>query len=482
MKKIIIAFALLFSLFLAVACENVEYIEGTSSVTPESSEDIYEKIESELPPPVEESNGEVMKQDFIIATDKKAVFINEESTFGSLGKAIEKRNDFLKNTYGAEIKVIETDSAELTKNLKGSLEAGLHYCDMISVSAKETVKLMNAGYLADMNALPGFDAKNDYFDKKNATTLATNNSLYLLVDATAQYYEEEFVMFYNRDIVVKTARQNPEALALQGKWTWDTFNEVARASAPDVYSQSTSDIEKDIFGFGAYYNENSFAHVMWTGAGNKMVGNTFKTPVAVMMSIDEVKAAASPLREAYNSRGRYPFEGEDVASAFKDGRLAFMVHKFSYFYTLRNENPEKYGFLPIPKGNEVQGGYNCLLSNDARVISIPKSVDHQSEDKKRFISVVISATCAAGRDTVKNAFINEHIGTYLYNNEETVLLSMLCDSATFDFTNVYGSVISEIRRPTTDAIADYIEFGSALSTSISRGMNAFNKYSAEKFK
>jgi hypothetical protein len=353
---------------------------------------------------------------------------------------------------------------------------------MISISAKETVKLMNAGYLADMNALPGFDAKNDYFDKKNATVLATNNSLYLLVDATAQYYEEEFVMFYNRDIVVKKARQNPEALALQGKWTWDTFNEVARASAPDVYSQSTSDIERDIFGFGAYYNENSFAHVMWTGAGNKIVGNTYKTPVAVMMSIDEVKAAASPLREAYNSRGRYPFEGEDVASAFKGGRFAFMVHKFSYFYTLRNGNPEKYGFLPIPKGNDVQGEYNCLLSNDARVISIPKSVDNQSEDKKRFISVVISATCAAGRDTVKNAFINEHIGTYLYNNEETVLLSMLCDSATFDFTNVYGSVISEIRRPTTDAIADYIEFGSALSTSISRGMNAFNKYSAEKFK
>ena len=29
---------------------------------------------------------------------------------------------------------------------------------------------------------------------------------------------------------------------------------------------------------------------------------------------------------------------------------------------------------------------------------------------------------------------------------------------------------------------DYIEFGSALSSSISRGLTAFNKYSAEKFK
>ncbi len=473
---------LLFAFLLAIGCENVEYIEEASSIAPESSEDIYEKIESELPPPIDESDGEVKKQEFIIVTDEKSAFINEEGASGSINKAIDKRNDFLYDTYGAEIKVVEVTTADLSKSLKESLESGLRYCDMISVSAKETVRLMNAGLLADMNKLPDFDASSSYFDKKNATALATNSSLYMLADPTVQFFEEEFVMFYNRDIVVKTAGKNPETLALQGKWTWDSFNEVARASAPRVYEHSTSDLEKDVFGFGAYYNENSFAHVMWASAGYKMIDNTYKNPVALSMSIEEVQAAAKPLRDAYNSRGRLPFEGEDVASAFKTERLAFMVHKFSYFYTLRNENPEKYGFLPIPKKDEAQEGYNCLLSNDARVISIPKTVENEGDAKKRFVSVIISATCAAGRETIKNAFINEHIGTYLYNNEETVLLSMLCDAATFDFSNVYGSVISEIRRPTTDAIADYIEFGSALSSSISRGMSALNKYSAEKFK
>ena len=482
LKRIFLACLLIFTILLIAACENVEYPEDASSLAPEASEDIYEKIESELPPPVEESNGEVKKQEFIIATDKKAAFINEEGKSGSINKAIDKRNDFLYDTYGAEIKVVEVTSADLTKSLKESLESGLHYCDMIAVSAKETVKLMNAGLLSDMNNLPGFNAESGYFDRKNALSLATNSSLYMIGDPTAQYYEEEFVMFYNRDIVVKNANQNPEALALQGKWTWDSFNEVARASAPDVYQHSTSDLDRDVFGFGAYYNENSFAHVMWAGAGNKMISNTYKSPVALSMSVEEVQAAAKPLRDAYNSRGRLPLEGESVVTAFKTDRLAFMVHKFSYFYTLRNEKPEKYGFLPIPKISEQQTDYNCLLSTDARVISIPKSVDYQSDAKKRFISVIISATCATGKDTVEKAFINEHIGTYLYTNEETVLLTMICEAATFDFSNVYGSVISEIRRPTTDAIADYIEFGSALSSSISRTIGAFNKYSAEKFK
>lgn len=482
MKRIVVAFALLLAFLAATACENVEYIEESSSVAAESSENIYEKLESELPPPVENSDGEVKKQEFVIATDKKEVFINEEGASGSVNKAIDKRNDFLYDTYGAEIKVIEASSSELTKSLKETLEAGLHYCDMISVSAKETVKLMNAGLLSDMNKLPGFDAKSKYFDEKNATALATNNLLYMLVDPAVQYYEEEFVMFYNRDIVVKTAGQNPESLALQGKWTWDTFNQVARASAPSVYEHSTSDIEKDVFGFGAYYNEDSFSLVMWTGGGNAMVKNTYKNPVGMSMSIDEVKKAAEPLRVAYNSRGRYPLDGENVATAFKNDRLAFMVHKFSYFYAIRNQNPEKYGFLPIPKQTEEQDGYSCMLSEDARVISVPRTMDNQSDAKKRFASVIISATCASGRETIKTAFINEHIGAYLYNNEETVMLSLLCDSATFDFAKVYGSVISDIRRPTVDAIADYIEFGSALSSSISRRLAAFNKYCAENFK
>lgn len=481
MKRMLAVFALLLAFLVATACENVEYPEE-SSIAYESSEDIYEKLESELPPPVEESDGEVKKQEFVIATDKKEVFINDESASGSLSKAVEKRNKFLYDKYGAEIKVIETNATNLTKSLKETLESGLHYCDMISVSAKDTVKLMNAGLLSDMNALPNFDASGSYFDKDRATSLATNSSLYMLVDPTVQYFEEAYVMLYNRDLVVQAAGQDPESLALQGLWTWDSFNQVARASASKVYEHSTSDLQKDIFGFGAYYNEGVFSLVMWTGSGNKMIDNTYKNPVKLSMSIEEVQNAAKPLRDAYNSRGRFPLEGEEVANAFKTDRLAFMVHKFSYFYTLSNATPDKYGFLPIPKLNAEQDGYDCLLSTDARVISLPKTMDNQSDDKKRFVSVVLSATCAAGRETVKTAFVNEHIGAYIFNNEETVLLSMLCDSATFDFSSVYGSVIGEIRRPTTDAIADYIEFGSALNSSISRGLSAFNKYSDEKFK
>lgn len=482
LKRILTVLLLVLAFLLATACENVEYKEETS-VESEASKNIYEQLEESLPDLPEESDGEVEKREFIIVTDKKTVYSNEEEVSGSLSKAIDKRNTFLYDKYGAEIKVIEAKPAEITNALKESLQAGTRYCDMVSISAKETVKLMNAGLLGDMNQLPGFNGADAYFDEKNGTALATNSTLYLLADPTAQYFEEEYVMFYNRDIVEKAGVKSPETLALQGKWNWDSFNEVARAAAPRVYEHSTSDITTDTFALGAYYGEGVFSLVMWTGSGSKMIKDTYKSPVTISMEIENVQTVAKTLRDAYNTRGRLPLDGEEVANAFKNDRLAFMVHKFSYFYTLRNENGgEKYGFLPIPKLDETQEEYNCLLSEDSRVIAIPKTTEAQSFEHKRFVSAVISATCATGRETVKQAFVNEHIGTYLYDNEETVLLQMLLDSATFDFAYIYGSVIGEVRRPTKDAIADYIEFGSALNSSISRALPAFNKYSAEKFK
>lgn len=482
MKKKILAiiFALCISI-LAIGCENVEY--PSTSTPAEESKTVYEQIEEELPEPEKGENGEIIKQTFTIATDEKEVYLQEENVSGSISKAVEKRNTFLYDKYGAEINVIEIAPNDLAKELKLALESGTNYCDMISVSAKESTKLYTLGLLGDMSKLPEFDIANAYFDAKNAQALATNNSVYMLADPTTQFYGEAYVLFFNRDLVEKVGGKDPEILVMQGKWTWDAFNEVARAAAPKVYANASSDLTIDTFGFGAYYNQGTFPLVMWTSAGTKLVDNTYKNTVELSMSVEEIQAIAKPLQNAYNTRGRYPMEGEDVANAFKNGRLAFMVHKFSYFYSLRTENEgENYGFLPLPKLSEDQTGYNCLVSSDARVISIPKTLDDDTEARKRFVSLVISATCASGRKTVKQAFINEHIGLYLTDNEETVMLETICDSATFDFANVYGSVISEIRRPTTTAVSDYIEFGSALNSSISRTLAAFNKYSSDNFK
>ncbi len=482
LKKIIAILLLILTVVLAVGCENVEYLE--SSAPEEESKNIYEQLENQLPSIETDENGEVIKQKFTIATDEKSVFYNEETASGSVSKAVAKRNDFLFDKYGAEITVYEASANEITQNLKTALESGVEYCDMICLSAKNTVKLATAGFLYDMNTLPNFNIENAYFDPNNAKVLATNSTLYLLPDPTAQIYDELYVTFFNRNLVNETAGKDPESLVMQGKWTWDAFHETAKASAPDVYNKSSSDIVTDTFGFGAYYGEGVYPYVVWASTGEKLVNNTYKNPVSLSLTAEYITDVCKNLVKAYNTRGRFPLDANDAMSAFESGRLAFFNNKLSYFYALRDGSGKgsEYGILPMPKHSEEQGAYYSLASTDARVFSAPRTLQNADEKRRAFVSAVIQATCAAGRVTVHDAYIAHFIGQYLNNNAETVMLQTIIDSATFDFAHVYGSVISEIRRPTTDAISDYIDFGSAVGSSISRTIAGFNKYCEENFK
>lgn len=484
MKKIIALFAA--AMLLALwGCENVEYID-TSTQKNESSTDIYEQLQSEMPLPDtddESTSGgttPVATRPFVIVTDDSTAFYQDESNMGTIGTALEERNTFLRDNYRADIKVIEADYATIEKELKSALENGTEYCDMISVSAENTVKLYKQGLLADMASLPGFSIESSYFNPVWAKSLATNNSLYMLADPTALVYDDVYVMLFNRDLVA----DDIESMVMKGEWDWTKFDEVCRTAAADVYSHSSADMNTDVFAFGAYELETVFPLAMWTSCGNKLIDNTYKNPVAIGMESEEVIAIGEFLMDVYNVRGKFPLGSEDARTAFEEGRLAFYFEKLEYFYSLRDGTTKgsNYGFVPLPKYNAEQTSYCTPVSLSARVISLPKTLENADESKKKFVSTILSATCAAGGKTVTEAYINSKLALYLNSNSETVMLQTICNSVTFDFATVYGSVIEEIRTPTIKAIADYLDYGSKLSSSLRKGKQTFQKYCDEHFK
>ncbi len=475
---IISAFLMLFG----IGCENVE-IKDTSSETVTSAPDTYERLDEELPDlqisaDPSDPAPTPTKQFFTIVTNDAAVFSKSETEPSVINSAIEERNDFLRYKYGAEISARQVADKDVASELKLAIESGSEYCDLIAISARETVDLYLSGMLTDLSSLPDFDVTKNYFDENNAKTLATNSSLYLLADPTAMIYEEAYVYFYNRNLLSAAECENPETLVMQGKWTWDKFSEMSRAAASEVYNKSIADIENDVFGYGAYYNQGTYPLAMWTSTGNRIIDNTYKNAVGLSMASDDIEAIGKQLNTHHNTKGRYALEGNDAMKAFESGRLVFFCNKLQYLYALRDGTSKggEYGVLPMPKFNEAQSDYHCLVSSDARVLSVPKTVEKSSDSRKRFVSLVISASCAAGKDTVNEAFVNSIITLYLSNNNEAMMIKTICDSITFDFATVYGGSIREIRRVTTQAICDYLDFGSDISNTIANSKSAFDKY------
>ncbi len=499
--KRLTAILLLTVLMILTACENVSLTDRNNSIAESSNTNgntnIYEEIESKLPTLNDGSDNSASsdvssdvgqeyvpeKQSFVIATNDANAFYQSETAPGTISTALEERNTFLRDKYGADISVVVYDDDKIVSEMKKAIESGTKIADMLSFSAQETVNMYIAGLLYDMNTLPDFDITSDFFDKENGAALATNSTLYMIADPTTMPYENTFAMFFNRQLIIGSGAKNPEKLAMEGKWTWDAFYECCQTAAKGVFNTSIADFEEDTFGFAAYYTEGVYPMVMWASTGEKLIGNTYKNPISLTAGEKKMTEISAKLRSYYNSKGTLPTSGDDSAKAFQQGRLVFLCNTMNYLSALRNETElgEDYGFVPIPKYTEEQEKYYSLASTKARVIAVPKTVTGETESRLKFLSAVITAMCATGRSTVKDAYLNAHLALYLNSNEEAVMLKYICDGLTFDFSYIYGSEIREVYKVSSGAISEYIDFGSKVASSISNNIGSFNKYVEKNF-
>lgn len=480
-KRIFALFIVLLMLFGATGCENVEYPDESSQISGNGNEESVDLME-ELPDIVPE--GEVLeKRDFVIATNDKSIFVNDENSPGTINKAVKERNQLIKNKYGAQIKVKVADYKTISADIVLAAASGRTYCDMISISASDTARLYAEGLLYDMNTFPDFDLSSNYFDEKNAKSLATNNSLYLLADPITLYYDEIYSVFYNRELLEKSGCENPETLAAQGKWTWDKFKEIEKTVAFEVMNKAAADLEKDTFGFSAYYGEGTNPIVLWTSCGNKMIDNTYKNKVDFTLDVEKAVEIGNYIKGVNNSKAKLPFDGDKAASVFEEGRLAFLIHRLGYINSLRDgsEKGSNFGLLPMPKYNAEQENYSGLVSNSAKLISVPKTMANADPDHKRFVSAVIAGICAHGGYEIKNAYLNDTVVKMLNNNSEAVMLDLVMESAVFDFSYVFGSQISAVRNVSTGAVCRLIDVGLDLRENINGFLDKFREYADSNF-
>jgi hypothetical protein len=215
-----------------------------------------------------------------------------------------------------------------------------------------------------------------------------------------------------------------------------------------------------------------------------MISNTYKNEIDFSLEVDEAVEIGKYLFKINDSKARLPYEGDVASNAFKNGRLAFFTNKLGYINALRDgtKKGSEFGLLPMPKYNEQQENYCCLVDPAARVISVPKTVDSKDQDYKKFVGAVISGMCAVSRKTVKEAFLSDTIIKTLNDNEEAVMLKTVVESATFDFCSVYGSRINSVHNATVNAINEYIDVGSDMRNTILRNIDALRNSAKTNFR
>lgn len=438
----------------------------------ESSKTTSDKID-ELVDRLPEGIG-LLGQTLTVLTPEKDKFVYDESAAGTVKNMVKQRAEVLEAAYQMKLTAKKVKESVILDTLKEAAQSGTPAGDLLCFSAKTTVKLQEAGLLADLMTLPYFDIELAASDKDGIRELTFGNALYLLPDPSALPYEETYALFYNRDLARAAGIALPEETVKAGNWTAEALRACSEAIAYDVMHKSSFDFATDTFGLGCTDNTGLLPDLLRTGAGIRLFESRGGT-LAFLSDYASLKEQSAGIKALYDSASHYPKDGADPREAFENGRLGFYIEKIPYLFTLFRSCTFDYGILPLPK-QKAADAYRSPLSTDACVFSVPLL-----REEPGVAGLGLTGICATGGDTIREAELTTLLTLYSSDNDQSVMLDLLLRSASFDFGTVYGSVHSPVYGLGTGLFSEVFAKGAQFRNEINEKMKAFTKFVSANF-
>lgn len=358
----------------------------------------------------------------------------DDSKYGMLvNDAVWKRQNFIKDNYGVEMKWYVTRSNGVTQSeMQSGLEAGYAKYHIAFPHMFEAQSLIGAETVYDLANSKYIDLTKSYYNQASVDSFSVYGHTFCAAgDFTFLANETAFVLFYNQAISETIATfPNLYNKVRNGEWTiaelakWSKLKAVSGDTDGEVGYQDT-----DTYGFGS----TSLGHFFQACGIQQVSVKTSSTGErSYYVSMNEDNAAVNSLlsqlgeiKSATWARTSWGGSGWDtLGTAFTQGRLLFyneVVQKFRDFPE-QNDN-FKVGVLPMPMLNEDQDSYYAPLASQTSVMCIPKcTLDREMSE---FFFELMASTGTS----VMEAYY-ETLEGYLYDNGKTSredALEMLTD-------------------------------------------------------
>ena len=254
--------------------------------------------------------------------------------------------------------------------------------DVVQMIADMWMPAVGAGYLRPWDDVSDIVDFTDYRWLSPEAT-AVNGKHYVL--NFERPGEVGTVLWYNKDVLAKAGiTEDPGQLALEGKWTWEKFREMLRATTMDT----NNDGAKDVFGISSItgYSDIAFALACSNGSGilsidGKYFKNEYTTP-AFMESVnffDQLVNTDKVMRMYENMEGgeatwnNFPAT-DTIFGEFRNGTVAFLsARMWVGNQQLKPYMTGNYGMVVYPKGpqaddyildGQTMGGFALTVTNE----------------------------------------------------------------------------------------------------------------------
>ncbi len=458
-KQLCLVLAVLMMLSIMTACadsgdDNPDTVETTTpapggdvadTTTADASQDTTPAETTTAPPDniPADLNYKNESIDFLAWQQSLQEYYADEQNGDPVNDALYYRNVTVEERLGVELNFNE---------IKGNSSAFREYCQTVMTTINSgdssydalACYLRSAGVLTLQHGLEDLLSV-DYIDfaqpwwPSNLTELNTiNNKLYFMSGdiATSLLYQMMF-MIYNTQLCTDLALEDPQALALDGKWTQDKMLQMASGVYADL-DTSGDKSEGDQYGLFSYSHPN--LDIFYMGAGLNYIDPTSDGRLALADDILSEKSYAviDKLNNLY-------YNSNDGFFTKKISDNAVLAAGNSLFYNVTGKlltqvfyNSEmSYGILPAPKYDETQANYLTAVAFTHSMYCIPVSASNADMS-----GAVLECMASEGYRQVTPALFESSF-KYKYSKGEN-------DANIFEL--IRSGVVFDIGRPFHDAL------------------------------
>ena len=355
--------------------------------------------------------------------------------------------------YYRNITVEERLNIKLEFNeIKGNSSAFQEYCQtvMTMVNAGDAsydalaCYLRSAGVLTlqhgleDLLSVEYIDFTQPWWPSSLTELNTVNDKLYFMSGdiATSLLYQMMF-MIYNTKLGTDLAQEDPQALALEGKWTQDKLIEMAAGAYSDL-DTSGSKTEGDQYGLFAYQHPN--LDIFYMGAGLNYLVTTDSGEL--VLSDDILSEKSYSIIDKFNTLFYSSNDGFFTKSvsdaAIIEAGVSLFYNITGQLLTQRFYNSEmSYSILPAPKYDESQASYLTPVAFTHSMYCIPVSAA-----KADMSGAVLECMASEGYRQVTPALFESSF-KYKYSKGEN-------DAKIFEF--IRSGVVFDIGRPFFDEL------------------------------
>jgi len=477
-KHSFILFALILILVVSViaSCENVSYptpeSSGDSSIDLSDPIKITEGYLDDLPD-TDEYTG--YKFTVAITEGNDIKFVSEESAH-ILKTAVKSRNDLVVKKYGVELQpLLIIKESEAVNTVRNGF-AGLAVPDLLCFPGNIMAALANNGLLYDLTGLPTFNVNDKFHNKEMIEATYENTRLYMMYDDMTHFYDEMYMVFYNKELVSLFGLEDPSYSAFSGSWTWNKFLEYSEKVASRTTDMEISGIDGDLFGYGSRKTDNKFAQILWGSTGKKFFGDAYHSAIELNQNIYDCGVIFDALKTVAASKSKLNSSGNNALRTFTNGQLLFMVDTLDFAAAL-DKTDFDWGILPLPKAEITENRYYNLVDYTANMLGLPAQVSNPLRS-----SMILNAFSAASKEIIKNGIYNKYVNLYFRNNSSTVIFDSILNDYFIDFSVLYGSAYTGISAISTETVRDVILNNKNITSELDKKLPEFAQYVNKTFK